>query len=378
MGATFKDLSCLGNLISLRSLSISWCNSLETLPDMHKLTRLEELEVERCRKIVGWAGVSISKSSDTLWVDQPTTGTGMALQTLRLWEVGCRELPDLSLFPELKRLNIRNCRRLERLMSTMPMTALEWLEIYFCDELQEVPDLSQCTHLRHLNLNYCRSLQSCPGVGDLLALEELSFDDCPKLEELLNLLNLARLQSVGIGGCGFKDLSCLGNLISLRSLSISWCNSLETLPDMHKLTRLEELEVVNCPNSVGLAGVSISQSSDTLWLNQPTIGIGMALQTLTLWGVGCRELPDLSLFPALKALTIHHCRRLERLISTMPMTALEWLEIHSCNELQEVPDLSQCRLLRHCSIWECEKMSLTTDEITKLKAMCGLNVDFRP
>ena len=216
-------------------------------------------------------------------------------------------------------------------------------------------------------------------MGDLLALEELSFDDCPKLEESPNLLNLARLQSVRIDGCGFKDLSCLGNLISLRSLSISWCNSLETLLDLHKLTRLEELKVSGCPKIVGWARVSISKSSDTFWVNQPTTGTGMALQTLRLWGVECRELPDLSLFPALKWLTIVDCRRLERLMSTMPMTALERLKIWGCLELQVVLDLSQCRLLRDCRILDCKKISLTTDEITNLEAMCpGLKVDFRP
>ena len=159
---------------------------------------------------------------------------------------------------------------------------------------------SKHTNLRHLDLRGCYSLRSCPGVGDLLALEELSFDNCPKLEELPNLLNLARLQSVHLGGCGFKDVSCLGSLISLRSLSISWCDSLETLPDMHKLTRLEELEVRECSKIVDWAGLNISKSSDTLWVDQPTTGTAMALQTLTLWNVGCRELPDLSLFPELK------------------------------------------------------------------------------
>ena len=241
---------------------------------------------------------------------------------------------------------------------------------------------SKHCNLRYLNLYRCYSLHSCPGVGDLLALEELSFRSCPKLKELPNLLNLARLQSVCIGDCIFKDVSCLGNLISLRSLLIYECRSLETLPDLHKLTRLEELKVIFCPNSVGWAGVSISQSSDTLWVDQPTTGTEMgrmALQSLTLWDVGCRELPDLSLFPELENLEISWCRRLERLISTMPMTALERLKIDSCFELQEVPDLSQCRLLKHCWIWFCMKLSLTTDEITKLEAMCpGLEVHFGP
>ena len=289
-GCSFKNVSCLGNLISLRSISIEHCYNLETLPDLHKLTRLETLEVSACQKNVVWAGVSISKSSDSLWVNQPTTGTGMALQSLRLEHVGCRELPNLSLFPELKKLNIGSCRRLERLINTLPMTALEQLDICYCPELQEVPNLSQCRLLRYCDIWRCEKI----------------------------------------------------------SLIVGW------------------------------AWVSISKSSDTLWVDQPTTGIGMALQTLRLWDVGCKELPDLSLFPELKKLEIRCCRRLERLISTTPTTALERLNIWGCPELQELPDLSQCRLLRHCVIRFCKKISLTTDEIMKLEAMCpGLKVVFR-
>jgi hypothetical protein len=169
----------------------------------------------------------------------------------------------------------------------------------------------------------------------------------------------------------------LGNLISLRSLSIRSCYRLETLFDVHKLTRLEELNVSRCENIVVWAWVSLSKSSDTLWVDQPTSGTGMVLQSLILEWMGCREFPDLSLFPSLRKLTIYRCPRLERLISTMPMTALERLNIHHCPELQEVPDLSQCRLLRYCRIWCCGKMSLTKYDIRKLEAMCpGLEVLF--
>ena len=66
------------------------------------------------------------------------------------------------------------------------------------------------------------------------------------------------------------------------------------------------------------------------------------------------------------------------MISTMPMTAWERLQIASCFELQEVPDLSDCKLLSYCEIWYCEKISLTGDEITKLEAMIpGLQIVFR-
>jgi len=236
---------------------------------------------------------------------------------------------------------------------------------------------SKHCNLRYLDFYSCESLRSCPSVGNLLGLEELSFNNCPKLEGLPNLLNLARLQSVSLSRCNFKDVSGLGNLNSLRRISISRCYNLETLPDMHKLTRLEELEVELCPNIVVWVGVSISKSLDTLWVDQPRIETGIALQTLILWGVGCRELPDLSLFHALKTLMIDDCGSLERLISTMPMFALQWLHVVNCPELQELPDLSQCRLLRQCWIWCCRKISLTTDEITKIEAMCpGLKVDY--
>ena len=76
---------------------------------------------------------------------------------------------------------------------------------------------------------------------------------------------------------------------------------------------------------------------------------------------------------------IRDCRRLEGLISTMPMTALERLEIFDCPELQEVPDLSDCKLLSYCEIWWCEKISVTRDETTKLEAMIpGLKICFEP
>ena len=168
-----------------------------------------------------------------------------------------------------------------------------------------------------------------------------------------DLLTLARLQSVDISYYSFKDVSCLGDLISLRSIRICSCDSLETLPDVHKLTRLETLEVRYCRNVKVWAGVSRSKSLDTLWVDQPRSGTVMALRTLTLDDTGLRELLDLSLFPELKELKIFHCWRLEGLISTMPMTALERLQIDCCPKLQEVPDLSHCKLLIYCQISGC-------------------------
>ena len=357
---------------NLRYLNFYCCRSLHSCPSVGDLFALEELSFYNCPKL--------------------------------------KELPNLQQLTNLLKLNIEDCHSIVAVPGLGNLVALEEFEASYCFSLVALPDMHKLTNLQTLSLNSCYSLKGVPGLCDLIALQTLkiehevlqggfnlhklnklvtlhvgywsgppAFSDVLSLEHLHiswsgegietmpNLLNLARLQSVHITRCSFKDVSWLGNLISLRSISISWCGSLETLPDMHKLTRLEKLDVKYCKNIVVWAGVSISKSSDTLWVDQPKTGTAMALHTLTLMDVGCRELPDLSLFPELKKLEIRDCGSLERLISTMPMTELEWLEIDGCPELQEVPDLSQCTLLRHCGIWCCGKTSLTTDEITKLE-----------
>ena len=364
---------------NLRHLDLHSCHSLHSCPSVGNLFALEELSFKNCS--------------------------------------GLKELPNLQQLVHLRKLDIDSCRSIVAVPGLGNLMALEEFEASCCGRLVALPDMHKLTNLQTLNLDSCSSLKGAPGLCELIALQVLkiehealqggfnlhklnklvalrvdrwsgppAFTDVVSLEHLHiwysrkdietmpNLLNLARLQSVYIGCCKFKDVSCLGNLISLQSISIYECHRLETLPDIHMLKKLENLDVQSCPKIV-----IISKSSDTHWVDQPITETEMALQTLRLVRVGCRELPDLSLFPDLKKLELNTCWRLERLISTMPMTALEWLEINNCAELQEVPDLSHCRLLRHYEIYNRGKISLTSDEITKLEAMCpGLKVVFRP
>ena len=368
---------------SLRYLKLYRCVSLRSCPSVGDLFALEELSFDFCWKL--------------------------------------KELPNLQQLAHLRKLNIRGCKSIVAVPGLGNLVALEEFRVSECERLVALPDMHKLTNLQILDLEQSDSLKEVPGLCELIALQTLNihhealqgdlnlrklnklvtllvecwigppaFSDVVSLEHLYiqwsgwgiemmpNLLNLARLQSVHISWCSFKDVSCLGNLISLRRISISWCSSLETLPDVHKLTRLERLEVQFCPNVKVWAGVSRSKSLDTLWVDQSRSGTVMALRTLRLERTGLTEPLDLSLFPELKKLCIMRCRRLEGLISTMPMTALERLEIFHCPELQEVPDLSHCKLLSYCNIWCCEKISLTRDEITKLEAMIpGLQIVFR-
>jgi Leucine-rich repeat (LRR) protein len=346
----------VGNLFALEELSFKNCSELKELPNLQQLMRLRKLDIDRCRSIVAVPGL----------------GNLMALEE---FEASCCgrlvTLPDMHKLTNLQTLNLDSCSSLKGAPGLCELIALQVLKIEH-EALQGGFNLHKLNKLVTLHVD---RWSGPPAFTDVVSLEHLhiwySRND---IETMPNLLNLTRLQSVYIHCCKFKDVSCLGNLIYLRSISIYECHRLETLPDIHMLTRLEKLDVQSCPKIM-----IISKSSETHWIDQPRTGAGMALQTLRLVRVGCKELPDLSLFPELKKLTLVICWRLERLISTMPMTALEWLEINDCAELQELPDLRQCRLLRHYEIYKCGKISLTSDEITKLEAMClGLKVVFRP
>ena len=348
--------SCLGvgDLFALEELSFKYCSELKELPNLQQLTRLRKLDIDRCCSIVAVLGL----------------GNLMALE--EFIASGCHSLvalPDMHKLTNLQTLDLDSCSSLKGVPGLCELIALRTLKIEH-EALQGGFNLHKLNKLVTLHV---RNWSGPPTFSDVVSLEHLRIWGWGNgIETMPDLLNLARLQSVDILQCGFKNVSCLGNLISLRSISIFDCYTLETLPDLHKLTRLEKLYVQSCPNIV-----IISKSSDTLCVDRPRTGTAMALQTLKLVRVGCRELPDLSLFPELKILEINCCRSLERLISTMPMTALEKLQILDCPELQEVPALSQCRLLRHCMIWRCGKISLTRDEIKKLEAMCpGLKVCF--
>ena len=358
---SLQSCPSVGDLFALEELYIYNCRAFKELPNLQQLTRLRKLNIYSCNAIIALPGF----------------GNLVALVEFKASIcLGLVALPDMHKLTNLQTLDLGACFSLQGVPGLCELLSLQTLEV----EHQALQDGFNLHKLNKLVTLHLRNWNGPPAFSDVVSLEHLRIERSGKgIERMPNLLNLARLQSVDIHDCTFKHVSCLGNLISLQSISILRCHSLETLPDMHKLTRLETLRVSVCPNLEVWVWVSISKSLGTLWVDQPRIGTVMALHTLILRDVGCRELPDLSLFPELKRLRIYHCPSLERLISTMPMAALECLVMIHCPELQEVPDLSHCKLLGLYKIHGCEKISLTSDEIMKLEALCpGLKIDVGP
>ncbi|KAG0622848.1 hypothetical protein M758_3G128500 [Ceratodon purpureus] len=162
-----KTLPGLDDLVSLQNLVVCECAKLERLPDMRKLTRLEFIDISYCPKLREiWEGVNRPRACEELAADFHGLPQ---LETLKLdWIVF--ELPDLSIFPRLKKLHLQSCGRVTSLTCSAPLTALEVLRLQYCWSLKALPDLSRFERLRKLKMSNCgMSLQDVHEIEVLMA-----------------------------------------------------------------------------------------------------------------------------------------------------------------------------------------------------------------
>jgi hypothetical protein len=257
-----QDMSGFSNLIALESLDIFSCDKLERLPDLQRLTRLDELRILGCDMLRRWdcrAGQvegSPCRWDDTcIASDLPGSPTLTRLRTLTL--VWCRiledvtgigafshlevlkctglptvsELPDLSNFPRLKRLHLDSCESLRGLTSREPIHALSELVIADCSSLMTLPNLLNFPGIVYLELRGCQGVSSLSSSGPLTALRKLHLTAMPRVacgvKELPDLGMFPALEELFLGGCsGLSTLSSSAPLPSLRVLDARGCSSL--------------------------------------------------------------------------------------------------------------------------------------------------------
>ena len=174
----------LFQLGALKQLTLSNLNQVQAMPDASGLTRLEVLEIDRCRKLT------------TL-----PAGLGQ-LGTLKQLTLGC--LDQVQAMPDASGL-----------------TRLEVLKIEYCAELQALPaGLGQLGALKQLTLFNVAGLEKITDIlGKLTSLEHLVLGSCKQLKTLpASIMHLSRLQELNIELCPLQDMPCIEALTALRSL----------------------------------------------------------------------------------------------------------------------------------------------------------------
>ncbi|CAN1264437.1 Disease resistance protein L6 [Linum perenne] len=352
---------------SLNFLEIS---DLESLPNFANLNNLTELTLSRFQmpEIQG-------------------LGDLIMLQTLKIpYALNLINLDGLESLSHLKTLNLEDCLVLEKLpISLVNLTKLQELSIKRCRQLAEVMGLERLEALRNLetlDISRCTGLTEVMGFGRLESLTELNMSGCSSVEELPHLSGLRNIVRLDTSECNqLKEVRGIESLELLEYLFMTNCTSIKKLPDLYVLTNLKTLEISGCTGLTELPDLSVLA-------NLKTLDISGCVQLAEVSGIerlgslkrlnmsdcsSVEELPDLSCLLNIVSLDISKCNQLKEVMGIKSLELLEDLVMTNCTSIKKLPDLSGCKKLWCLNISGCVQLAEVSG-IERLESLKYLNM----
>nr|XP_029146289.1 putative disease resistance RPP13-like protein 1 [Arachis hypogaea] len=297
----------------LRELSIAGKHEVEWVVEaiMHmQLTCLTSLWIENCSSHISFPVSCIPASLQELTIQHcrklefQMDGQHYSLKELSIHS-SCDSVTSFSLldsFPNLVRVDIRNCKNMECIVVSRSLSCLRSLIIRYCRSLKSVSTLwMAASQLEHLTVLECPEIELCPtGDGDPhRSLRSLSISYCEKLGNSEAFMNsqfhgLTHLNIEGGSGESVKCFPKEGWLpASLESLSLERIQSVETLQckGLAHLTSLQKLSIEYCPKLENIEGEKLPASLIRLFINRSRL-LGKRLETkdpqiIQLWFCFC-------------------------------------------------------------------------------------------
>eukprot|EP00261_Vitis_vinifera_P038522 XP_019079765.1 PREDICTED: TMV resistance protein N-like [Vitis vinifera] len=275
------------------------------------------------------------------------------------------------------------------LRKKMYLEELKILNLSESQQLNEIPHFSNMSNLEQLNVKGCRSLDNVDSsVGFLKKLTLLNLRGCQKIRSLPSTIqNLVSLKSLYIDGTAIEELpSSICHLTSLQVLSISECKNLRSLPSsICRLKYLEELNLYDCSNletfpeimedmeclkSLDLSGTCIKELPSSIEFLKHLVDLRL---------VKCenlRSLPSsICRLKYLKGLNLFDCPNFETFPEIMEdMESLQELDL-SGTCIKELP--SSIEFLKHLvdlQLVKCENLRSLPSSICRLKYLEKLNL----
>ncbi|QHO39697.1 TMV resistance protein N [Arachis hypogaea] len=173
------------------------------------------------------------------------------------WCKQLKQTPDLSGAPNLKKLNLQGCKKLDYIHPSLTHhKRLVELDLGYCERLETLGDKLEISSLEKLDLYRCSSLRRLPEFGECM--KQLSILDLEKtgIEELPPTLGkLAGVSELDLTGC-YKLTSLpfpLGCFVGLKKLKLNRFVELSCVPyTTHGLESLEAWDFSDSPILVGL------------------------------------------------------------------------------------------------------------------------------
>ncbi|CAL1395726.1 unnamed protein product [Linum trigynum] len=205
----------LEDLVSLTDLHFESLDALERLPiiNLASLNRLSKVEILRCPLL-----------TEILFRGPEEDGGQVRHDSLTELNVGActllQGLPNLSKFPNLRKLNVWDMKGIANLEGLEYLEDLRVLELFDLPSVGTLPCLSKLRKLVMLVAADMHRLCEIQGLQDLESLEQLVIPGCTSLERLPDLSGLKNLTVVNIRECW--KLTDLSGLNSLQGVVIDW------------------------------------------------------------------------------------------------------------------------------------------------------------
>ncbi|MED6136358.1 hypothetical protein PIB30_055436 [Stylosanthes scabra] len=274
---TNRHLSCL------TSLSISGCSSHISFPVSYIPASLQNLKIMKCRKL-----------------QVQMDGQHHSLQMLEIWD-SCDSDTSFSLldsFPNLVRLQILFCDKMECIVVSRSLSCLRYLSIECCLSLKSMSTLWMAApQLEDLRIEGCTEMDLSATGDPHCSLRSLNISYCEKLAHSAAFMN-SQFH-------GLTDLSIEGGWIddeydeivlsfpkegwlpgSLESLSLYEMKTVETLEckGLAHLTSLQRLSIDDCPKLENIDGEMLPASLIRLAIcGTPLLGERCQMKDPQIW-----------------------------------------------------------------------------------------------
>ncbi|GLJ33372.1 hypothetical protein SUGI_0671350 [Cryptomeria japonica] len=325
-----QRLAGITDLKNLTSMNIIECPQLEEVPNLDRMSCLQDIKIESCGKLE----FEFLCLSGMQFLERITLDINVRVKYVEL--DSCQNLETIMFGCEkLIELRIRGCPKLEKLPAFRGAVCLESVII------------DGCGKFRGLELDGCQNLRSVSGNFELT---KLYINQCPKLEELASLASMRFLEEIDIKYCiKMKNITLPTTLISLSIWNCRDLQRISVIGDIMEITK--KFTIWNCAMLEEL----------------PMLGTRSCTEEITI--CVCEKLKNITLPTKLISLSIWNCRDLQRISVTGDvMEITKKLFIRDCSMLEELPMFPTRNCMGKILMDGCDKL----DNITGITELLGL------